>query len=64
LTKEVVNVCCPYFDVLKCAETVDHKHISCSIKGLIGNDETVFKCISRFNWQNCETFNKELDVKK
>jgi len=55
---EVVNVCCPYFDVLTCGDIPTHKHITCEIKGLIGNDETVFKCISRFNWQNCETFNK------
>lgn len=56
---EVTNVCCPYFDVLPCGDTVEHQHITCKIKGLIGNDETVFKCISKFNWDNCECFQKE-----
>ena len=55
---EIINVCCPYFDVLKCGDTPNHKHISCQIKGLVDNTETVYKCISRFNWQNCEAFNK------
>lgn len=58
MPREIVNVCCPYFDTAKCADTAEHKHITCQIKWLIGNDETVFKCISRFNWLNCETFVK------
>lgn len=55
---KVVNVCCPYFSIVSCGDTVDHKHISCAIKGLIANDETVYKCISRFNWDGCEAFAK------
>jgi hypothetical protein len=35
MTDTDVNACCPYFDVIPCADTDEHKHIAC--RGAIGN---------------------------
>jgi hypothetical protein len=56
-----INVCCPFFDLMDCGDTDEHRHIACRAKGgLINNSETVFKCISDYNWQNCEVFSEVL----
>jgi len=58
-----INVCCPYFCVIPCGDTKEHAHLGCDAKGgLITNSETMFKCISDYNWVNCEIY-KEKPIK-
>jgi len=55
--KQDINVCCPYFHVIPCGDTNEHKHLGCCAKGdMISNSETIFKCISDHNWNACEFF--------
>ena len=52
-----INVCCPYFRTLPCADTKEHRHMACKLKeDLINNSDTTFKCISNYNWVNCEIY--------
>lgn len=54
---EEINVCCPYFRTLPCADTKEHRHIICKLsRDLITNSETIFKCISNYNWESCAIY--------
>jgi hypothetical protein len=54
-----VNVCCPYFCTIGCSDTKEHKHIYCEVEDkIIANSDTIFKCISDYNWIECEFFKR------
>jgi hypothetical protein len=56
-----INVCCPYFDTRSCGDTDEHLHLYCNGKGkIINNSDTIFKCISNHNWDECPHFPKNV----
>jgi hypothetical protein len=54
-----VNVCCPYFRTIACSDTKEHRHIYCKLQGMICNSDTTFKCISEYNWIECEAYKEK-----
>lgn len=52
---EMENVCCPYFTVIDCADTEEHKHILCAASGTVISNETGKNyCIG--NFRGCVSF--------
>jgi hypothetical protein len=46
-----INICCPYFGVLPCHDTEEHKHITCDPKSglddsIISNEQAKKYCLS------------------
>lgn len=56
----IVNCCCPYFKVVDCGDTEEHKHIRCEANGkVIPNSMAVSLCVSDHNWGGCPIFAEE-----
>jgi hypothetical protein len=58
MSKEI-NSCCPCLRTMRCGDTKDHRHLICKAKrDFISNSDTVYKCISNHNWEDCKYFNE------
>jgi len=62
--KGVVNCCCPYFGVAKCADTEEHRHIVCGAKeDVIANDYVSLYCVTDHEWGRCPIFAEECTIR-
>jgi hypothetical protein len=61
LEEQDICVCCPYFDVLPCGDTDEHRHPVCQLGDKLGgevvdNASVAQYCVTDYCWRDCYRF--------